>query len=156
MSIGPPTLTGFQAFLINPVGITATVLPPTDFVVTMAFDVAMDIVNLQLQAAAPDIYTLAVYNLATSNVIYYGQDQPNAPIYQNKQAFFAYMRTTWNILGFSAGVIQSSSDVSTSESMVVQDAAKDFTLADLQYLKDPYGRRYLQLAQKYGTLWGVS
>jgi hypothetical protein len=37
-----------------------------------------------------------------------------------------------------------------NRSKVVPKPAEDFTLADLQYLKDPYGRTYLQLAQRFG------
>ena len=33
---------------------------------------------------------------------------------------------------------------------------KDFTLANLQNLKTPYGRQYLAWAQAYGPLWGLS
>lgn len=121
----------------------------------------MDVVNLQLQLASSHIYEFAVYNLAASNVINYAQDQPNAPIYAQSPPgvdlpFFAYIRKNWEIFGPVGGVIQSSSDVSTSESMVIPDWAKDLTLADLQLRKDPYGRQYLALAQKYGTLWGIS
>jgi hypothetical protein len=160
-TLGPPTLAGFQSFLVNYVGITAVILPPASLVVSTAFTIATDIVNLQLQLASPDIYTLAVYNLATSNVINFAQDLPNAPPYAQAPPgvslpFFAYMRDRFNILGPVSGVIQSSSDVSTSESMVVPDWATGLTLADLQFRKDPYGRQYLALAQSYGTLWGIS
>ena len=172
MSLGPPTLSGFQSFMMNVMGIPPTTLPPTAPVVETAFDIAVDIVNLQISVASPDIYTLAVYNLAGSNVINYAQDlvydsQSAAPPgstllpdntvrYMNDLPYFAYLRRSWNILGFAGGVVQSSSDVSTSESMVIQEAAKEFTLADIQYLKDPFGRHYLALAQRYGTLWGLN
>ncbi len=156
MSFGPPTLAGFQTFIVNTMGINNTILPPDSPVVSMAYNVAIDIVNLQLNCASPDIYTLAVYNLAGSNVINYAQDQPGAPIYQDGLTFFNYLRKIWNIYGFVSGVVQSASDQGTGDSLVVQDAAKDFTLADLQYLKDPYGRQYLAFAQRYGALWGIS
>lgn len=159
--MGPPTLSGFQAFLLDPVGITATILPPSSFVVAMALTVAMDIVNQQLQLAAPTEYTLAVYNLATSNIFNYAQDLPGAAIYRTNstgigQPFFAAMRDTWGIYNPTSGVVQSASDVSTSDTVVVPDFAKDLTLADLQLRKDPFGRQYLALAQKYGTLWGIN
>ncbi len=177
MSIGPPTLAGFQSFMLNVMGITTELLPPTAPVVEMAYDIAIDIVNLQIAIASPDIYTLAVYNLAGSNIVNYAQDQiyasqsaappgstllpDNTVLYMRSSngvglPYFAFLRQQWNILGFAGGVVQSSSDVSTSESMVIQEAAKDFTLADIQYLKDPFGRHYLALAQRYGTLWGMN
>jgi hypothetical protein len=155
-TLGPPALAGFQLFILNNMGITAAILPPDSLVVATAFNLAQDIVNLQLQSCSPDIYTLAVYNLGGSNIINMAMDQPGAPIYMNNLPFFAYVRKSWNILGFAGGVIQSSSDVSTSESMVVQKAAEEFTLADIQLLKDPYGRTYLAYAQKWGSLWGSS
>lgn len=154
--LGPPTLAGFQSFIVNVMGITTAILPPASPVVSMAYNIAIDIVNLQLQLASPDIYTLAVYNLSGSNIINYAQDQPSAPVYLNDLPFFAYARKTWGIQGIAQGVIQSSSDVSTSESMVVPDWAKELTMADLQYRKDPWGAHYLALAQRYGTLWGLS
>ncbi len=172
MSIGPPTLVGFQSFMLNVMGITTELLPPSAPVVEMAYDIAIDIVNLQIATASPDIYTIAVYNLAGSNIINYAQDQiyasqsaappgstllPDGTVrYMNELPYFAYLRKNWNILGFAGGVVQSSSDVSTSESMVIQEAAKDFTLADIQYLKDPFGRHYLSIAQRYGALWGLN
>lgn len=173
MSLGPPTLAGFQSFMLNVMGIPTTVLSPTAPVVETAFDVAIDIVNLQLNVASPDIYTLAVYNLAGSNLINYAPDQayatqaaappgsktllPDGTVpYLNDLPFFAYLRKSWNILGIAQGVVQSSSDVSTSESMVVPEWAKELTMADLQYRKDQWGAHYLALAQRYGTLWGLN
>jgi hypothetical protein len=95
----------------------------------MALLVAMDIVNLDIAAVAPaPIYQFAVYNLAASNLINFAQDQPG-------QTYFADLRTKWNINGFVSGVIQSSGDVSTNQSLVVQEAAKNFTLADDSILR---------------------
>ena len=155
-AVGPPTLSGFQSFIVNVMGISTTILPPTDPVVCMAYTIALEIVNQAMRCASLPIYTLAVYNLGGSNIINFAQDQGGASIYQNDLAFFAYLRKKWNISGFVSGIIQSSSDVSTSESMVIPDVFKNFTLADLQYLKDPYGRQYMSFAQRYGTLWGMN
>ena len=155
-TLGPPTLTGFQAFIVNTMGISNITLPPSSPVISMAFTVASDIVNCQLACASPDIYTLAVYNLAGSNVINYATDQPGAPVYQDGMTFFNYLRKIWNVYGFVSGVVQAANDQGTGDTLVVQDFAKDFTLYDLQRLKDPYGRAYLELAQKYGSLWGIT
>jgi hypothetical protein len=172
MSVPQPTLAGFTAFVRNVMGISATVLPDGSPVIAFALAVAMGIVNPQLAAACiPSadaagvplnssgftVYVLAVYNLAGSNLLSYAQDLPNAPVYKNKLAFFAYFRWKWNLNSFVPGVIDSSSDETTSEHMVVQDAAKAFTLANLQQLKDPFGRQYLAFAQSYGpSTWGIS
>ena len=90
----------------------------------------------------------------------YAQDQNGAAIILGSdppQAYFAYSRKVWNIYGFVSGVVQSTNDESSGVSMVVQEAAKNFTLGDLQNLKTPYGRKYLSFAQDYGpSAWGLS
>ena len=95
------------------------------------------------------VYVTAIYNLAASLVINFAQDQSG-------RKFFEKLRAKFNINGFVSGVIQSSSDEGTSNTMVVQNAAQEFTLLNLQQLKDPYGRRYLSLIQSAGPLWGLS
>lgn len=72
------------------------------------------------------------------------------------EIYFQALRKSWNISGFVPGVISASSDESTSESLVVPEAFKNLMLSDLQNLKTPYGRQYLEFAQMTGTLWGVS
>jgi hypothetical protein len=149
MTTYTPTLAGFLVFVRTQMGITTTQLPDNSPSIPFAYDVAVSIVNSALAQAAGPIYMLAVYNLGGSNLINFAQDPTG-------QTFFADVRTKYNIFGFVSGVISSAGDEGTSESMVVQKAAEDFTLADLQYLKDPWGRQYLAFAQRYGTLWGIS
>ena len=152
-----PTVAGFTTFIRNVMGINTTILPDNSAVITMAYCVAKEIVNQAIQQVSPLIYELALYNLAGSNLLNYAQDLDSSPIYKNKLKYFAYIRSQWNMLGFVSGVIQSSADEGTSESLVVQEAAKDFTLANLQQLKDPFGRQYLAFAQDYGpAAWGVT
>jgi hypothetical protein len=155
-TINAPNITDFQTFIVNVMGISNAILNPNDPVVCMAFTIAMNVVNQYLACTSPPIYTLAVYNLAGSNVINYAQDQSGAPDYQNGLPFFAYLRQKWNISGYISGTIQSSSDVSTSESMVVPEYTKDMNLYELQLIKDPFGRQYLALAQNWGPLWGMN
>lgn len=156
----PPTVAGFLTFIRNVMGISTSVLPDADPVIPMAFEIAVDVVNRAIQLAAPTLYNLAVYNLAGSNVLNYAQDASNAPVISGSDppaAYFANIRRVFNMNGFVSGVIQSAGDEGTNQSMVVQEAAKNFTLSDLQNLKDPYGRRYLAIAQFYGpSIWGVS
>ena len=159
--VSPPTLAGFQDFIQNVMGINTTVLPTTNPVIAMAFAVALEIVNRLICQVSPLMYALAVYNLAGDNLLNYAQDQPGAPAVPGSGdpglPFFAYTRKTLDLNGFISGVIQSSSDQGTGNSMVVQEAAKNFTLADLQNLKTPYGRQYLAIAQRYGpTIVGVT
>jgi hypothetical protein len=164
--MNPPTLAGFLNFIRNVMGISTTVLPDSSSVITMAFNVALAIANqnLQIVPVGPQpgdtIYSLAVYNLAGSNLLAYAPDLPGAAVVPGSGtpglAYFAYARQKYNINGFVSGVVQSSSDEGTSVSMVVQEAAQTFTLMDIQNLKDPYGRRYLEFAQQAGTLWGIN
>ena len=171
-----PTLAGFQAFITQTMGISATVLPPNDPVIPLAFAVALAIVNPALQcvplpstdaagvalnSGGLTIYTLAVYNFAADRIINFAQDQPGAAIIEGSGdpglPFFQWQRKQLNINGFVPGVIQSSNDESTGESFVVQEAAKQFTLANIQQLKTIYGRQYLSLAQDWGpTVWGMN
>lgn len=175
MATSQPTLAGFQAFVQNVMGISTTILPSSSPVIGMAFAVALSIVNqalvnvcvpqfdstgAQLNSGGLSIYALCVYNLAGSNLLAYAQDQNGAPPVPGSNPptpFFAWTRKQFNINGFISGVVQSSSDEGTSVSLVVQEAAKNFTLANLQQLKDPYGRQYLAFAQSYGpTTVGMS
>lgn len=144
-----PTQAGFLDFVRNVMQISTTVLPDSSPSIATAYSVALEIVNDQLALASSTMYTYAVYNLAGDNLVNYAPDQQG-------QTYFADLRKTLNLAGFVSGVIQASSDESTSESMVVQDAAKEFTLADLQNLKTPWGRTYLGIAQRYGTVWGLT
>lgn len=166
-----PNLAGFQWFLVNVAGISAVDLPPTTPVVAFAFDVALGLVNPALALvgipnSSSFSYTrsqfdLAVYNLATDLVVNYAVDPPGAQIVTTRPdgtqlTYFDFLRFKYGIGGFQSGVVNSVSDVSTSTSLEVIEAAKTFTLANLQNLKTPYGRNYLAIAQSYGPLWGLT
>jgi hypothetical protein len=143
---GPPTLAGFQAFLAGVVGIDPLYLPPDAPVVGYALHVAKTIVNDALWIAGT--YTLAVYNLGASQVINFAPDQAG-------RTYFRDLRKELGISDWTAGVITSTSDQGTSESLLTPDFMKNLTMANLQQIKDPYGRQYIALAQDYGTVWTV-
>ena len=145
--MGTPTLAGFQLFITTVMDINATVLPPTTPVIQVAYDVALEVVNVAL--AATGIYDLAVYNLAGDNLLNYAPDQPG-------QTYFKEVRKSLNLAGFVPGVVSSSSDEGSSTSLLNPEFMKGLTMSDLQNLKTPYGRTYLGFAQRYGTLWGMS
>lgn len=173
---GIPTIADFLTFLSGTVGIPASALPASSPFPQYALDNAVAIVNPALSNACAGgwpagyvsgsnlgslIYIEAVYNLATSNLLNYCPDVVPSVVYPPGDAaglgFFAYTRNKWDMTSFIGGVINSTSDEGTSESMTVPDYFQLFTVADLQTLKDPYGRRYMGLAQKYGSnLWGLS
>jgi len=149
-----PTLAGFVWFIQTVMMIGENYLPIDSPVIQFAYDVAIAIVNPQFQSVpspstSPSVYAQMVYNLAGDTLINIAPDQP-------AQTFFENLRTKFNCLGFVGGVIQSSGDESTSESMVVPEQIKMFTVANLNNLKTPYGRTYIGYAQSVGTLWGLS
>lgn len=160
-----PTLAGFLSFVRDAMNIPASALPSNSPWIGYAFGNALALVNPSLKAVAIpqfdtagaalntgnwSMYVLAVYNLAADNLVNYAVDQPG-------NTYFEKLREKLNILGFVSGVVQSSADESTSVSIVVQEAAKAFTLANIQNLKTPWGRAYLGIAQSYGpSTWGMT
>ena len=156
----PPTLAGFTDFVRNSMGIGTGPLPDGSYWFGFCFELACLIVNRWFACFAPPIYTVAVYNLAADYLINYAVDQPAPPqptFGDPPLPYFANLRRQYNTLGFVSGVINSASDEGTSESMTVQTAAEGFTLADIQNLKTPWGRTYLQFAQQFGpAAWGIS
>lgn len=154
-----PTQAGFLAFIRQVMGINSTILPDNSWAIPYAYDIAFAIVYRPMACASPLIYQQAVYNLGGSNLLNFAPDLSGAAVVDGSDPplpYFAYLRQKFQINSFVSGVIQSASDEGTSESMVVPKPAEEFTLADLQYLKDPYGRQYLAFAQRSGTLWGLS
>lgn len=144
------TLAGFTAFLRDIVGITPLNLPCASPVIVFAYDFSIATVNLAIQQASCIVYDAAVYNLATDTLINYAPDQIGRP------AYFAKLRKGYGINSFVAGVISAGADETTSQSILVPEFFKNLTFSDLAELKTPYGRAYLAIAQKYGTLWGLT
>jgi hypothetical protein len=165
-----PNLAGFQWFLANVVAIDATNLDPNSPFVSFAFNVALGVVNPQLALVGipnqqnsqytKTMFDLAVYNLAADNVITFAVDPPDAPVTimpdGTKVTFFERLRYKWGIGNAHFGVVASVSDVSTTTNIEVIEAAKLFTLSNLQNIKTPFGRAYISIAQAYGTLWGLT
>jgi hypothetical protein len=142
------TKAGFLAFL-RAAGFTTVVLPDASTDIDTALALSLEIVYLGILDASPLYYDQAVYNLATSNLIELAQDQTG-------QTFFSALRTKFNILNFVPGLISSTADENTSESLLNPEFMKKLTIADLQYLKTPYGRAYLAIAQRIGSVWGMT
>ena len=144
-----PTLAGFQTFVTDIMQIPEAALPSGSPVIGYAFETACAIVLKQIQGISPFLYEVAVYNLAASILIQYAPDQPG-------QTYFADYRKAHGIGIFTPGIIQSSSDSGTAQSWMIPEALKNLSLADLQNLKNPYGLAYLQIAQSYGAIWGLT
>ena len=144
-----PTLAGFQAFVTDYMQIPATALPSGSPVISYAFEIARELVLCNIRGISPFLYEIAVYNLAASILIQYAPDQPG-------QTYFADYRKTHGVGVFNPGIIQSSADSGTSQSWMIPDWMKNLSLSDLQNLKNPYGLAYLQIAQQYGAIWGLT
>jgi hypothetical protein len=118
-------------------------------VVSGSLCIALETVNEALEVSS-SLYNLAVYNLAADRLLNYAPDQPG-------QNFFAKAREKYHLLDTSVGVIQGASDQGTSGSYLNLEAMRNFTLGDLQTLKTPFGRRYMDIAMAYGpSIWGLS
>jgi hypothetical protein len=156
--LGLPTLAGYSSFLYNTVGIPVTALPTTSFNIQLSFALALDIVSTWLQCMQSDIYTIAVYNLATDRLINFCPDQGTPPLPGELDTrYFASTRRDFTINQFVAGVVQTSNDQGTGDGLLVPDFMKGLTLMDLANLNTPYGRQYLALAQQLGPgVWGLS
>lgn len=141
--------TGFLAFIRNSMGINTTVLPDNSTDIDTALALAIEIAYLPTKKASPLIYDLSVYNLAGSNLVEFANDQTGL-------TYFAALRTQFGINGFMPGVISSAGDEGTSSSTLNPDFMKGLTMADLQYIKTPWGRAYMSYAQRIGAVWGIS
>ena len=131
-------------------GIGQAFLPDNSMWIGITFNVAMGIVNDTLNAANASLYTLAVYNLGVDRLINFASDQEG-------QTYFADWRVKLGIYTFASGLVASSSDSGTSQSLQVIEAAKRMTLQDLQHMKTTWGRVYSGFAQQYGpTVWGLT
>lgn len=157
--LGPPTLAGYIAFLRNIAGINITVLPDDSIAIPLSYEIAGDIASCQLRVMGADIYTLAIYNLATDRLINFTPDQPGQTFFGgNPNAIppIKGLRQQYNLNAFVAGVIESSHDEGTGQNIAVPDSLRNLTLLDLQLLKTPFGLAYEQFAQQIGTLWGLT
>lgn len=142
-----PTQVTF-APLANPVNVGDQYLIVPDIGPT-SLAVALAIVNDQINQASASLYTLAVYNLAADRLITYAPDIP-------KQSYFKDMRDKLKLTSISVGVPSQASDQGTAIGILNPEQLKFLTLRDLQYMKTPYGREYLGIAQVVGPIWGLT
>lgn len=139
------SLSGFIEFVRTDMGITTTQVPDNSPSLSMAYGGATEWVNQEIEIVMPNMYGIAVYNLGASFLVNYGTE-----------SVFSNFRETLGLNNFKAGVITGAGDNATSAQRLVPDFFKELSLADLQMLQDPWGRRYLMIAQQFGSLWGLS
>jgi len=140
---------GFLAFIRSPVNIPPIILPDDDWSIPFAYQMATEMVNTTLCRVSPFMYQQAVYNLGMDVLINVAQDQDGRTVFKDK-------RKEYKIDGFVPGVISTSSNAGTAESLFNPDVFKGFLLSDLKNLKTPWGRMYLEIADNAGSLWGLS
>ena len=139
------SLSGFIEFVRADMGITPDQVPDNSPSFTLAYGGAVEWVNRDIELVMPHLYAVAVYNLAASFLVNYGTE-----------SVFSEFRQKLGLNNIATGVITGAGDNSTSAQRLVPDFFKDLSLADLQMLQDPWGRRYLMIAQQFGSLWGLS
>jgi hypothetical protein len=149
---GQPNVPDYLTFIRQGLGIGQAFLPDDSLWIQATFDMAIGTVGLFLRCAdtTGNIYTLAVYNFAADRLLNFALDTPG-------ECYFRDVRASLGINSFQPGLLTSSADQGTSQSFQVIESAKNMTITDLQMMKTPYGRVYLDFAQSYGSnVWGLT
>lgn len=143
-----PTQAGYLDFLRNVVGIAAEALPNDSPYVSMTYGASVELV-LHLLQRMPSTYTIAVYNLATHFLVSQCPDQEG-------QTIFNDLRVKFGLMNFTPGLIQASNDETTGQSWMIPDIFKKSNLRELDLMKTPWGRTYMEIAQIGFPMWGIS
>lgn len=154
-----PTEAGFSEWVYGVMGVPVMYLPTSSPSIGYAYNTAYATVNPSFQCVPGPIYLQMVYNLAGHLLATWAPDVPGLTyitIENVPYGFFQYIRKQNNMLGFTTGIVSSSSDEGTSASMVVPHQAENLTIGQLQLTTTVWGRTYLGYAQDYGTNWGLS
>jgi len=145
-----PNLTDFTTY-VQSQGVTATYLPVDSPWLQYALDYG---VNWTLQDSSNTVpaitYVIACYNCGMHFLLRNCPDQPG-------ETFFATQRQTFNLNGFVAGPVMSSSDEGTSQTLGGSTTTRDLPLPAMSFIKTPWGQQYLEYQQAYGpNVVGVS
>ena len=154
-----PTEAGFSEWVYGVMGVPVMYLPTSSPSIGYAYNTAYATVNPSFQCVPGPIYLQMVYNLAGHLLATWAPDVPGLTyimIENVPYGFFQYIRKQNNMLGFTTGIVSSSSDEGSSVSMVVPHQAENLTISQLQLTTTVWGRTYLGYAQDYGTNWGLS
>lgn len=149
------SLGGFQTFITTVMGVPVANLPLTAPIIPFCFNYATNAVNPALNTipnfdvSQPTTYATAIYYLAADLLINFATDT-------SPSTYFSDLRKSFGCNTFVGGVITSSGDGTTSQSMQVAEFVSNLNIGDLQNMKTPYGRQYLAIAQSVGTLWGMT
>lgn len=144
-----PNVADLTTFVQTVAGIPESALPAGSPYLQWALSYSKELTLEALRCVGSDFYCFAVYLLATSFLVNWCPDQSG-------QLYFQNLRKQWNLTGFKAGVISSTADEATSESLLTPEFLSGLTLQQLQALGDPYGRQWLSMMQGMSNLWGIS
>ena len=147
-----PNVTDYTTFLQTSVGIPVSALPADSPWITYAFNQGLAL-TAYIPTITPIVYVLAVYNCATHLQIKITPDQP-------AQTYFSTLRGSgeggFNLVGVPTSVLSGSADQGTSQAMAVPESLKNLTLTDLDFMRTPWGRDWIQYGQDIGPLWGLA
>ncbi len=145
-----PTLAGFVTFCRTIAQIPVDAMPDGDSGFADAFLYAQRWTPCQLKAVDCYLYTSCVYNLGVSLILDYQPDQSG-------HTYFADLRKALKIGNFVAGVVSSTADQATSAALTIGAQLSNLSLADMQLMADPFGRRAIAIMGELGPgMWGLS
>lgn len=70
--------------------------------------------------------------------------------------YFSALRASWQINQFVPGVVASIGDEGTNTSFKNPAIMEGLKFSDLSYIKSPFGRKYLAIADRVGSPFGMS
>jgi hypothetical protein len=162
-----PTLAGFQEWLTLAMQVPSAAMP-SSYLVELAYYTALGTVNRKLLVVPWD-YQRAVYNLGGDRLVNVAQDPnplpdgyPLAPGPINNKLtglplpYWAGLQQAFDVFVFTTGVVIAGGDETTNQTLTELDQYRGYTLDNLANLKTPWGREYLAIASKVGSLWGVT
>ena len=138
-----PNLADFTTYVYDQ-GIPTAALPSNSDYLTYAFNYSQNVALQPAPSMAGIVFVMASYNLGMHHLLEIAPDQTG-------QTWFASARSQYQLLLPKVGVVSSGGDQGTSDTLVVPDFFKDMTLFALGLMKTPWGRRYLDYAQMYGS-----
>lgn len=156
-----PNLPDYVDFVHNTMVISPLIIPSSSPYLGYALNQALGIIigmpswcppqAASLPGYSGDIgYVLAVYNCAGHIQLSITPDQPMRTTLEELRGKFK-LNNPYN------GVVESSSDQGTSESLAIPDSLRNLTLMDLNMMLTPYGRTALAWNQQFGSgVFGLS
>lgn len=146
-----PSLQAFTAWIYGVMGVPLSALPEDSMVIPLVYEETREwLAPLSPYfSESPATWRVLFFNLGGHFLIGQAPDVEGSYFFEGKREEFNFYNTT-------AGVVSSTSDESTSVSMVVSPAMANLTLGNLEMMKDPYGKKALSILMELGPLWGIS